>query len=346
MQLVTSETIKFFHNTFKEKFLFEDYTSEENPTVFFGVYRPRDLRRIANHKGLKIVWFAGYDASQKNTLIALKALDLNHLVVVAESKWIEDDLAQVGIEYVPISIFMDDLYKWKSVPLGDSLYWYNAGNSRYNKYLNDVKNAFPDLNIITNDSNTVPRDQMPEVYAKCFAMVRPVEHDGMSQSVAEMALMGRYSIWNGSGPFSVPFATSNDVVEAVARLRKADWNPDLLSRRSRGYFIRNEKEWTDLVLRQCGANELTSACIFNEDRGRCGSIFRIMRRSVIDQMPDGFGTDQFERPYISEQLTKMGLKELITSKNSGFIVSEWKALNNKGYAPGFKEFHTYDKKYS
>ena len=337
MQLKTSKIIESFHERFKKKLNFQDYTSLTAPTVFFGVYGSGDINAIKNHVGLKIVWPAGSDIHNVD-----KVADIAN-VIIAESKWIEKDLRAMGILYESISLCLDDLYAWKPVPLGDSLYWYGAHNSKYGKkYLPAVKNAFPDLDIIVLDMKSTPKEKMPEIYAKCFAGVRPVEHDGMSMTVAEMSLMGRFTIWNGDGPFAVPFQGLEGLIEAIKRLRTASWNYKLLAKRSRGYFIENERRWCDLVLKLCGTSELDATGIFHESIGRCGSIFRIQRKSDIEKI-GGLGEKQFERKWFSEQMIKLGKRQLITSKNSGFVASEFKNIDKrKGYIHGV-EFNTRDK---
>jgi len=337
MQLRTSKTIQSFHERFRKKFNFQNYTSLTAPTVFFGVYSLNDIKAIRNHIGLRIVWPAGSDVVNVD-----KIADVAN-IIIAESRWIEEDLKKMEIAYESISLCLDDLYAWKPVPLGDSLYWYGGHLSKFGKkYLPVVKSAFPNLDIIVLDHNNVSRNEMPEVYKKCFAGVRPVEHDGMSMSVAEMGLMGRMSVWNGSGPFSIPFRGEEGLIEAIRDLRKANYNYKLVAKRTRGYFIENERKWCDLVLKLCGTDELDATGIFHESIGRCASIFRIQRKLDIEKI-GGLGQNQFERKWFSAQMQKLGKRQLITSKNSGFVANEFKNIDKrKGYAQEV-EFLTHDK---
>lgn len=337
MQLRTSSSIASFDKVFRKKFGFQEYTDVNSPSLFFGVYNNSDRSAIQNHKGVKIIWFGGSDS-----LMIKDVSFLEGATVVAESDWIRRDLDKLGIKHVDISLCLDDLYAWSAVSLGKSLYWYGGNSSKYGKqYLPAVRKAFPDLNIIIHDSNTVPREKMPEIYAHCFAGVRPVEHDGMSQTVCEMGLMGRMSIWNMKTPFSVPFEGCEGLLEAIKVLR-GGFNPFLTSKRAREYFKEQETKFTNLILRLCNINELDATNIFDECIGKCGSIFRIQRKSDIEKI-GGFGNSQFERPWFSEQMIKLGKKQFITSKNSGFIVTEWKNTDKrKGY---LKEvvFNTHDR---
>jgi len=346
MQLRVSRTISFFEEMFKNKFGFEDYTDVSQPTLFFGLYRHNDFRVLEGHKGKKIVWFAGTDSLMALDSFRKGNLDIDryfkNTVVIAESKWIGHDLYEMGINYRMISLFIDDLYKWKAEPLGDSIYWYSAKNSKYGKkYLSAVRKAFPDIEIITPDQGTVPHDEMAEVYKKCFVGVRPVEHDGMSQTVGEMGLMGRYSIYNGDGPFSVPYEDVEGIIQAIKGLREG-YNPKLISKRTRGWFIENEAKWTDLIFWLCGLDAVDHTPTFDESEGRCGSIFRIMRTSDINKI-GGLGDSQYQRPWLSEQMKKLGKKQLLVSKLSGYSVGEWKNIDsNKGFPEGIN-FNTKDR---
>ena len=344
MQLLTSKTILFFDSIFRKKFGFEEYESLDKPTVFFGLYRKGDIAAAINHRGVKIIWFAGTDAMNEKTLRVVKSSPgLKDAIIIAESSWIEEDLAKMGIKYESISLCMDDIYNWSPVPLGDKLYWYGGNTTRYGKHLlAEVRRAIPDLGIIVNDSNTVERSKMSEIYGQCFAGVRTISHDGMSQTVSELGLMGRISIWNMRTPFSIPYHDQNDLIETIRRLRAEDYNYKLVAKRAKGFFIENETKWTDLILKTCGTGELDIARIFYKDNDRPVSFFRIMRRDVIAKLPDKFGGKQFERPYISNELNNLGLKQLITSKNSGFAVTEWKNTDKKkGYVDN--NFNTHDR---
>jgi len=238
MQLKTSNTIKFFDNIFRKKFKFTEYESAREPTVFLCVYGVRDAKLIQRHMGTRIVFLNGTDSTYQHTIDLLKKE--KDIIVIAGSEWVKRDLNMYGIKYMGMSLFFDNIYKWKAVPLGKSLYWYEANNSRYGKkYLRAIKRAIPDLDIIILEHNSLPRDEMSDVYEKCFAGVRPVEHDGQSQTVAEMGLMGRYSIWNGKSPFSVKYKTVDDIIEKIKTLRKG-YNYKLVARRSNLFFRRQE----------------------------------------------------------------------------------------------------------
>lgn len=346
MQLKTSKIIQSFHERFRKKFSFEEYRSKEKPAVFFGLYTNSDRHSFSNHVGPKILWLAGSDAIRMLRHYKFNKIDKNNFkkcTIIAESEWIKKDLDVMGLNYHEISFCLDDLYKWKPEPLGDSLYWYGGGQTKYGKeYMGIVRETFPDLPILVLDHKSIAYEQMPEFYKKCFAGIRLVEHDGFSQTVAEMGLMGRPTIWNGKCPASINYKNIDDVLKIIEGLRRADWNYKLLAKRTRNFFIENEKKWTNLILDLFNTDELDAANIFHEDPTRCGSIFRIQRTSDIYKI-GGLGDKQFERRWYMMRMKELGKKSLITSKHSGFIVSEFKNIDkNKGYLPGI-EYNTHDR---
>ena len=345
MQLKISRTITFFEKMLRNKFNFENYISVDEPTLFFGIYRHNDFKALERYKGIKVVWFAGTDALMMLDSFRKGNIDVGKyfkdVIVIAESKWIERDLDEMGIKYKSISIFIDGLYNWRAEPLGDSLYWYGGRNSKYGKkYFNYIQKAIPDLNIIVHDQKDIPHNQMAEVYKQCFAGIRPIDHDGLSQTVGEMGLMGRISIWNGGGPMSVPYEDVEGIVSAIKHLRKG-YNPDLISKRTRGYFLENEAKLADLLLNSFGFDGISCMNLFEEAEGRCGSIFRIQRTEDIKKI-GGLGDSQYQRPWLSEQMTKLGKKQLLVSKLSGYMASEWKNIDKRKGFPDGIDFNTKD----
>jgi hypothetical protein len=315
----------------------------DKPAVFFGIYNLSDISAVLSHKGPKIIWFAGTDSTYEKNLDLIKPSIDDKTIVIAESKWVEDDLDKAGIKYERLSIFIDNTWKWAVAPLGKSIYWYGGQNSRYGKqYVSAVQSAFPNVKIIITDSSSFPHEKMSEVYAKCFCTVRMTEHDGLSQSVAEAALMGRMSIWNGNGPFALHYNDINDVIGHIKRLQEGH-NEKLVAKRARGFFFENEAKWANIVLNLCGVEKVDSSGIFVEDEERCPSFFRIQRKKDIEKI-GGLGTDNFERPWFSQKMRELGKKQLITTKSSGWVVKEFKGTGNKGYPKGI-EYHTHDKKY-
>ena len=133
------------------------------------------------------------------------------------------------------------------MPLGDSIYWYNVGQEYYGqRFFNRIKSAFPNIDIIINNHNTMPHRRMPRIYKKCFVVLRLVDHDGFSQTCAEAGLMGRISIWNNKTTFSRQYKDIDEVIEIIRELKKG-YNYKLISSLAKNYILENEKKWLKII---------------------------------------------------------------------------------------------------
>lgn len=257
MQLRTSQAIEFFDKEFREKFKFEEYEDINKPCLVFGVYRHNDIKAIQNHKSLKIIWFTGSDTINKENLKMIKRCCIDDkTIIIAESNWIKNDLNKFNIKYKYISMLNGSINKWQSKPLGKSLYWYNYKRSRYGKKIfKEIQSAIPDLDIIGINQGELSHSEMKSIYEKCFACLRPVEHDGVSQTVVEMGLMGRISIWNGNIPCSVSYKSTEDIIKKIKELRKG-YNYKKVAIETKEFFEENEKKFLELIKKVCGKKEV------------------------------------------------------------------------------------------
>jgi len=80
-----------------------------------------------------------------------------------------------------------------------------------------IKEALPEYNFIETNSHTYSREQVLEMYKKSFIGLRFTEHDGLSNTVCEMGLMGRRMIHNGDTPNCIPYEKNNinDIIESI-----------------------------------------------------------------------------------------------------------------------------------
>lgn len=255
-QLRTSEAIEFFDRAFRDKFKFKQCRSFHIPTIFFGIYRDNDLKAIRKHEGFKIIWLAGTDAMNEEILYYIKKYCINNkTIIISESSWINDDLDKANIKYKKISMLNGDINNWKPKPLGKSLFWYNYKRSNYGKKIfKEVQSAIPNLDIIGVNQGEKSHSEMKNIYEKCFACLRPVEHDGQSQTVAEMGLMGRLSIWNGNIPCSISYNSTKDIIEKIKELRKG-YDYEKVARKTKEFFEENERKFLELIKEICGKEE-------------------------------------------------------------------------------------------
>ncbi len=256
MQLRMSIVVRFFEQAFKEKYKLKEFNSFDKPAIFCGVYRKSDRTAIKDHDGPMIIYPSGSDTTKERNVkrIEKTVRNRNDRVVIAISDYIAKDLDAFNVPYERISLLRSEIDLWKPEPLGDSLYWYNADKDTYGKkYFKKIQEAFPDLNIITKNqdkigSNEIPQEDMPEVYKKCFVVMRLTEHDGFRQTCVEAGLMGRKSIWNNKSSFSEQYTNIDDVIKIIKRLRKG-YDYKKVAKDTKKYLLENEDKWKKLITR-------------------------------------------------------------------------------------------------
>lgn len=189
---------------FKSKYNLTDYVDSLKTLVIFGMYRDYDLSVYRRHPGDIILVWQGSDA--KNMLFPdeIKKKKAKHYSI---SHWIKNSLDQAGIEneYLPISATKADLDCCKR---GDSVYFYSSDESEESAshygehYIEQIKHI-TGLNIIRATVDTYSREELIEVYKKCFVSLRLTTYDGCPNTNLEMGLMGRRSFFNGDIPHSI-----------------------------------------------------------------------------------------------------------------------------------------------
>jgi len=220
-----------FSSAIKKKYQFEDYTDSREPVFMFGCYGEKQIHMalsISKFSPLVVICWGGSDAK------ILKDLELSsvpgrnfwsgalrgtpNIKHIAISHWIEEDMQILKLPYYSIPITPHDNSDIKPEPLGDSIYMYRPEVETYNGGIyQKIKEALPEYNFIETNSHTYSREQVLEMYKKSFIGLRFTEHDGLSNTVCEMGLMGRRMIHNGDTPNCIPYEKNNinDIIESI-----------------------------------------------------------------------------------------------------------------------------------
>lgn len=228
-----------FKDILLKKYGFVNYFDRNKPVIFFGCYNKTDLAYISRHKSLAIIIWRGTDATKLHTkefIPIRKNKNLKHIVI---SNFLAKDLDNFGIPYTLLPVSATDVDKFNPVPLGKNIYIYgvNYKPEVYNKKLvclvqkkinsifNDIDFVYGhfslDKSLIKKYPNSIhSKSSMPEIYSKCFMGLRLTKHDGLSNTVLEMGLMGRRCVWNGGTPSGIPWGTIDDIINAVVEEKK------------------------------------------------------------------------------------------------------------------------------
>lgn len=214
---------KGFKEAFSKKYQMINYTDTLSPAVFFGCVAHRDLGVVYNHRSLCVIIWAGSDIKAIsddrdvpiNSIWIQMLKNRSNIKHIAISKWIAEDLDQLGIKYYRLPILPHDNKDILIQPPGESIYMYQPESIIYNGGIyKEVKSNLP-YNFIETTVHSYSREELMDVYSNCFIGMRFTQHDGLSNTVCEMGLMGRRMINNGDAPNCIPYTDINDIITSV-----------------------------------------------------------------------------------------------------------------------------------
>lgn len=215
-QCHVSKSIEQFREPLKDKYALTEIIDILQPVVFFGMYRDEDVELIKTLKGI-LVW-CGSDsiAIPEEWLPILKDEKIIH---IAKSKFISDDLNKFDIPHTILPITPTSPTSGIVCPRGDDMYFYYSASCAdfYGMYLTEGVKKRTGLKIHRVAHGDMNPIEVIETYKKCFLGLRLTAHDGLPNTVLELALMGRKSIHNGEMPCAIPYKDVDDICESVMR---------------------------------------------------------------------------------------------------------------------------------
>lgn len=257
-QCRVADSVEFFGPGFMKKYGLRQYYNPDQPAIFFGCYGPGDYEAILSHKALAIIIWAGSDTGthQVKRITWLQKLNKPNIRHVSGSRWCSDDLKEAGLKfiYLPISVNDNEAEREtiKAHPLGKKVYIYTAesseahmefyGKSMYDKLINELGRE----NFIVCSKSTYTREKLIEAYKQCCVGLRLVQHDGLSETVCELGLLGRKVIYNGIEPNSLHYQNYNDVKSLVKQEMARAGQTDELLANSMKDFLSVGKFWLNL----------------------------------------------------------------------------------------------------
>ena len=217
-----------------------DLTLRRKPCLFFGCYTRRDVKKVCEHRGFRILIWTGGDLARIKNKTHRPVLQCKEIIHVALSKCAARDLRRAGLRFTHLPICVVDLDAFHSTPLGKAVYTYGVYSDPEvygGELVTEVQRRLPEVSFLVGDYDedyapTFLPEQMSDVYANCFIGLRLTTHDGLSNTVVELGLMGRKCVWNGTAPNAVPWQSVDDVVTAIQResVRVYEENVELAAR--------------------------------------------------------------------------------------------------------------------
>lgn len=214
-QLRVSRGVVFFRQKLIDKYGLNEYSSLDDPAVFYGMYDRADYLAALKHRGHLTILWRGNDARQipGYARCLLRIMRARH---IANSEFTSESLRRAGIPHSVLPITPTINIK-NPQPRGDAIYFYTSkvpGNTYGDAYVEDLKGIIPQKIIIAH-SQSHTGDELKDIYKSCFIGLRLTKHDGLPNTVCEMGLMGRRCIYNGILPNAIPYRSLDDIVRAI-----------------------------------------------------------------------------------------------------------------------------------
>lgn len=227
-QLYAFPQVKHYEPRMLIHYDLEPYADRNKPVILYGFY-PGATKALnlflSKHKSTCVVVWAGSDAMRlvdpKNRGLVQELRKKKNFHHIAISKYTAADLKKVGLPYRFLLVVSTIPGFFKPVPLGTDVFYYNSHHKGefYGVPLSEkVLSRFPGVGRQTGFSTGAGHytfEQMPEIYARCFMGLRLTPHDGLSNTVIELGLMGRKCVCNAGYPNCIPWTTEEDIVAAL-----------------------------------------------------------------------------------------------------------------------------------
>jgi len=233
----------FFHQRFMKKYGLTEIEPDNltEPMIVLGCYI-NDPERVIKHKGLVIIAWMGGDAAQ---LERNKQFNKPNIFHISQSDWITKDLRYSGLNPIELPVCCVDVDNWQPEPLGEKIYLYTSFSSPF-KYgienYNQLIRYFGKDKFIIAQYDTF--EDVKEAYRETKFALRLTPHDGLSETVAELGLMGRICIHNGIIPNSIPYKDFYDIKRVMKILLNSENDVNFVAKEVKIYLdLINRADW-------------------------------------------------------------------------------------------------------
>ena len=207
-----SNSLSKFKAEYLKKFDLLDCLDVGYPIVFFGMYDASDYDALARYRNKIIVVWCGTDSMMISPAKAniLRKSKATHIV---KSRFMSADLRKLGIAHKILPVSWQS-YNIEPVALGDHIFHYGTGDSYGERYLDGIEKG-TGLRIIRTVKDTYSKEELMKIYRSCFINLRLTKHDGLPNTVLEMGMMGRRSIYNGGIPPSIGWSSLEGIIQSI-----------------------------------------------------------------------------------------------------------------------------------
>lgn len=232
-QCFVSHSVWFFEKKLFEKYKFSNPRNSEKeqfkidinkPLLIFGCYNKFDLAIAMNHKSDVVILWAGSDSMSYNHFNMKLFKNKKNIFHISGSKFISEDLEACGLKYKYYPISLCNHSELKSCELGNKIYVYLGSEKNREFYggsiVEELIKHYGQSKFIVTYKNTFAKKELYKMYKKCFIGLRLVQHDGLSETIAELGLMGRNVVHNGDTPNSLKYTDVESIIKLIDKESK------------------------------------------------------------------------------------------------------------------------------
>jgi len=215
-QIYTSTSVSLFGERMIKKYGLVPYSNVSEPVLIYGMYKNEDYELLKKTKCL-VLW-CGSDARVINPGRAeiLKNHPARH---IAKSRDIHKTLKDWGIRstIIPVTSTMPTI---SVKPRGKKVYCYIGSDTPAMKMkyklslIKGLQSGLPFKFIIVT-YRQYPHETVMKLYRQCFIGIRLLDHDGLSNTILEMGLMGRRTISNSGLSCAIPWRRKTDLAKII-----------------------------------------------------------------------------------------------------------------------------------
>lgn len=236
----------YFKEGMKERWKLDEYHDPYAPAVFLCIHDPKDVQTFVNHKGPKLLYFAGADCTPEKINIVKNT---PNVVCIGWSPWVTQILKSNNIPYKEFNLPLKHYNEFKPTPLGENIYVYKGihGNRedyfKWNEVITPLQQVFGKDRIIYT-SHQPFNILIDKYYNDCFVYIKPNERGG-STAMWELGYMGRKTISTNQGdlPHVLNFNSLEHIIELIMEESKKIGTLQIELSNSVHNKFQNDNEW-------------------------------------------------------------------------------------------------------
>jgi hypothetical protein len=216
---VSQHGVQFFEDAFKLTWNLDLYHDNTAPAVFFGMYHPDDVIKMANHKGPKIIIWGGNDMQPAQLHYVSNLQKTQEIYSWAYPGEFSDVLTRYNIKHKQLYVALKDYSRYTPSMLGENIYVYKGIHGNRHDHYKWHEVVPPLIEVFGKDritfTNHLSMDALIEnIYKKCFVYIKPNPKGGCT-TMFELGHMGIRTLGNNHKNLDCFSDYQNDIYKLI-----------------------------------------------------------------------------------------------------------------------------------